>query len=40
MNIDYGMTLKCIYNPNNNNEIHIPWVEQNNHISIQAQYKK
>jgi L-cystine uptake protein TcyP (sodium:dicarboxylate symporter family) len=24
MNIDCGMTLKCIYNPNNNNEIHIP----------------
>jgi hypothetical protein len=24
MNIDYIMTLNCIYNPNNNNEIHIP----------------
>jgi hypothetical protein len=24
MKIDYRMTLKFIYNPNNNNEIHIP----------------
>jgi hypothetical protein len=40
MNIDYIMTLNCIYNPNNNNEIHIPWVERNNHKSIKAQYEK
>jgi hypothetical protein len=24
MKIDYRMTVNCIYNPNNNNEIHIP----------------
>jgi hypothetical protein len=41
INIDYRMTLNCIYNPNNNNnEIHIPLVECNNHKSIKAQYKK